>query len=205
MIVLGLDILVAVLLLATIVTCFKLNGRIRILQDSKSELRQCIDQFNISANRAESAIREIHEATRKASDTLQLKIDKASYLADDMSFMIEKGEKLADNLEVGISGARAKVQQTPAAPAAEPGRLPMGVRTAGNTPAAEKVAAQVKQAPASKPVNSIESVLERLSGRANQTAEAKPAPGAAQTAPVLTARPRSQTERELLEALRMTR
>lgn len=86
--------LMAALMLATIVYCLRLNARIRVLQDSKSELAMIIREFDESTTRATQSIAEIHEATRRLSENMQHKIDKANYLADDLQYMIEKGNKL---------------------------------------------------------------------------------------------------------------
>lgn len=86
--------LMAALMLATIIYCLRLNARIRVLQDSKSELAMIIREFDESTTRATQSIAEIHEATRRLSENMQHKIDKANYLADDLQYMIEKGNKL---------------------------------------------------------------------------------------------------------------
>lgn len=106
--------LMAGLLLATIIYCLKLNKRIRVLQDSKSELARIIREFDESTKRATQSINEIHAATMRISENIQHKIDKANYLADDLEYMIEKGNKLA-----------GKVDPTPARPVrAEPAPAP---------------------------------------------------------------------------------
>ncbi|MES2983703.1 MAG: DUF6468 domain-containing protein [Pseudomonadota bacterium] len=101
-----LNAMMAGLLLATIIYCLKLNSRIRVLQDSKSELARIIREFDESTTRATQSITEIHAATNRISENIQHKIDRANYLADDLQYMIEKGNKLT-----------GKVDSTPARPA----------------------------------------------------------------------------------------
>lgn len=86
--------MMAILLLVTIVYCWRLNKRIRVLQDSKSELGRIIQQFNESTERATQSIADIHEATTRISENIQHKIDKANYLATDLDMLIEKGGRL---------------------------------------------------------------------------------------------------------------
>lgn len=86
--------LMAGLLLATIIYCLKLNSRIRLLQDSKSELARIIKEFDESTQRATNNINEIHAATMRISENIQHKIDKANYLANDLDALIERGQKL---------------------------------------------------------------------------------------------------------------
>ena len=73
-----LDGTMAILLLATIFYCGKLNKRIKILQDSKSELAEVIVEFDKATDRATASIAEIHKATSRLSENLQHKLDKAN-------------------------------------------------------------------------------------------------------------------------------
>ena len=63
-----LNLVMAGLLLATLVYCLKLNKRIKVLQDSKSELARIIREFDASTQRATQNINEIHAATIRISD-----------------------------------------------------------------------------------------------------------------------------------------
>ena len=107
------DVTMAVLLIVTILYCRKLNTRIQVLQDSRSELAQIIREFDESTERATKSIAEIHEATHRLSDNIQHKIDKANFLVDDLQTMIEKGNRVAGVVEGGVAAAR------PAAAAAQ--------------------------------------------------------------------------------------
>lgn len=108
-----LDMVTAGLLLATIVYCLKLNKRIKLLQDSKSELAQIIREFDESTTRATQNINEIHTATQRISDNMQLKIDKANYLANDLEVMIERGNKMAGKTDVPPVRPQAPAQPQP--------------------------------------------------------------------------------------------
>jgi len=110
--------MMAVLLFITILYCWRLNNRIRVLQDSKSELAEIIREFDASTRRATDSIAEIHEATRRLSENMQHKIDKANFLADDLQYMIEKGSKLAGKTEPAMERARPAMPAPAARPAA---------------------------------------------------------------------------------------
>ncbi len=119
------DCFMAILLCVTIYYCWKLNQRIRVLQDSRSELARIIREFDESTRRATASIGEIHEATKRISDNIQHKIDKANFLADDLQYMIERGSKIAgpgrEASAPPARPARAEAPQparSPAAPAA---------------------------------------------------------------------------------------
>lgn len=92
--------MMAGLLLATIVYCLKLNNRIRLLQDSKSDLARIIREFDESTQRATQSIAEIHQATARLSDNIQHKIDKANFLMTDLDYLIERGAKLTGKTEM---------------------------------------------------------------------------------------------------------
>ena len=107
------NLVMAGLLLATLIYCLKLNKRIKVLQDSKSELARIIREFDQSTQRATQNINEIHAATMRISDNIQHKIDKANYLADDLEMMIERGSKMTGKTDAApVRQGRA---ETPAA------------------------------------------------------------------------------------------
>ncbi len=121
-----LDGLMAALLIATMVYCRRLNGRIKILQDSRSELARIIREFDESTQRATQSIADIHAATDRISDNIQHKIDKANFLADDLEYMIEKGQKLSGKVDPvstrpapsPVASSLGMPSRTPAQPAA---------------------------------------------------------------------------------------
>ena len=116
------NLMMAALLMATMVYCRKLSGRIKVLQDSKSDLARIIHDFDESTKRATQSIAEIHLATSRLSENMQHKIDKANYLADDLQYMIEKGQKLSGKTDATPTRpVRAEAPQTPSpSPASAP-------------------------------------------------------------------------------------
>ena len=109
-----LDSVMALLLIITVVYCGRLNMRIKVLQDSKSELARIIKEFDTSTQRATQSIAEIHEATARIAENMQHKIDKANYVADDLQYMIEKGNKLAGRSDAGEIDRNAANRKSPA-------------------------------------------------------------------------------------------
>ena len=89
----------AILLMVTIGYCAKLSRRIKIIQDGRSEFASMLTQFDMSTNRAMASVEELQTISKKITDALQLKIDKANFLADDLAFLIEKSNKLVIQLE----------------------------------------------------------------------------------------------------------
>ena len=128
--------IMAVLLFATIIYCTRLNNRIRILQDSKSELARIIREFNESTERATQSIQEIHAATDRISDNIQHKIDKANFIVTDLDLMIEKGQRLTGNTPMARGESPAQPARRDAGP-----RMVDQVRTPARSEAAMTAAA----------------------------------------------------------------
>jgi hypothetical protein len=91
--------ILASLLVATISYCSKLSRRIKILQDGRKEFATMLMQFDDATNKAVMSVNELQTVSKKMTDALQLKIDKANFLADDLAFLIEKSNKVILQLE----------------------------------------------------------------------------------------------------------
>lgn len=168
------DLLMAVLLIVTLFYCSRLNKRIRLLQDAKSELAQIVREFDESTQRATQSIAEIHAASTRITENIQHKIDKANFLADDLQFLIERSAKITDKMDVAVAGGRNMASR--GASVASAGEVPRGSR--GQAPTAAAVAAR-----------------EASLGET-------PKPGAADEKRRPGLRMRSKAEQELLDALK---
>lgn len=103
-----LDFLIVGLLMTTISYCWVLNKRIKILQDGKSELAALLKHFDESTARASESIVALQTASKKIGENIQNRIDKVNYLIDDLNFLIEKGNKIADQLDANFAVNRAR-------------------------------------------------------------------------------------------------
>lgn len=183
------NIALAALLVAVIVYCRTLNTNIRVLQDSRSEMAKLFAEFDQSIERASSSIHELKEAARKSDVVLKEKLDTANMIADDLSFMIERGTKMADQLETGLKGGRSALSSAPAkALPAEP------------VPRTKDITERAQQ-PTSRNTASLESVLEQMANRNNPAGNAPAKPGEAKP----NTRVRSKAEQELLDSLKSGR
>jgi hypothetical protein len=188
-----LNVVIIGLLAATIGYCWVLNRRIKILQDSKSELAQLLQHFDESTTRASESIIALQSASKKIGENIQHRIDKANYLIDDLSFMIERGGKLTSQMEAGMAVSRARSRVM--AEEKIPEESDMGAKTAEAS----------KSKPSEKPskeraVASLEAVLEKIVGRNKNVnnEEDMEVEARGKSAP----RGRSKTEQELLDMLR---
>lgn len=199
------DCMLAILLIATISYCSKLSRRLRLLQDSRGELAGVITQFDNATNRATAAIAELQTVSKKITEALQLKIDKANFLADDLAFLIEKSTKLATQLEQQAKAQRLPAGVVPSAdskPAANVEPKPLFFE-ASEKPLTKTIimpppaATQANAATGYRNASSLEAILQRLAPGVAVNGAAKPA-AEADEKPAL----RTGAERELLEALK---
>ncbi|MBY0355609.1 MAG: hypothetical protein K2Q12_07760 [Rickettsiales bacterium] len=198
---------VTALLAATILYCVKLNTRIRILQDSKSELAALIKQFDESTQLATHSISEIHKASKKINENMQARLDKANYLADDLAFMIEKANKLAERMDGQISVTRGVVEK----PSGAAGLSPRAARTAPVDATQETLAAKASMDAAAaqnasekeRPARGIEALRARAAEIKNAAmADESPSRDTAGGGRRVGARMRSKAEQELFDALK---
>lgn len=101
-----LDIFIIVLLLIAIIYSWKLNRKLHLLKESKMELAEMVKGFEDSISNAESAISELKHLGSDSFNEIKQKINTASYLANDLSFMTERAVEIADRLDKLIENAR---------------------------------------------------------------------------------------------------
>ena len=102
------DIIVILLLGATIGFASVLNHKLNIIKKSKKELMGLINDFNIATSRAEASIPKFKQTIDINSQNLKEQIEKAQVLRDDLSFMIERSETIAERLEEDLKIARTE-------------------------------------------------------------------------------------------------
>ncbi len=103
-----LDVLIAILLIAVIVYAVRLNRSLSVLQRSKEELETLLAGFTEATDKAERAIQNVKEATNKNKETLGKLLGEADGLREDLSFMIERGNSVADRMDGSIAEHRGK-------------------------------------------------------------------------------------------------
>lgn len=103
-----LDLVIAVLLLATIGYAMTLNSRLTQLRKNRDDLARIIVSFNEATVRAESSIPKLKKAADEAGMSLQERVDKAQSLRDDLAFMIERADSMANRLESAVRQSRTE-------------------------------------------------------------------------------------------------
>ena len=113
-----LDLVVSGLLVATITYAVRLNNRLGALRKNRDDLAKTIVAFNEATVRAESSIPKLKRAAEEAGAGLQERVEKAHSLRDDLAFMIERADAMANRLENAVRSARTDPR--PAGGAAPP-------------------------------------------------------------------------------------
>lgn len=195
-----LDVLIAVLLGVTIAYCWVLNRRIRVLQDSKSELAQLLQHFDESTQRASESIIALQTASKKIGENIQFRIDKANFMLDDLTFMLERGQKLANQLEAGFAVVRARDKAQ-----AEQQHVPAEIQETVQAAPAPQIMEKPEPKPAERTAShkektsaSLEAVLERVIGRGKPPEKDNERPARERQS----AAARSKAEQELLEMIK---
>lgn len=99
---LAIDLLLVVLLVASIGYAVVLNRKLGLLRQHKEDLEKLASTFVESTTRAEDSIQRLSGTTTQ----LQNGINKAEGLRDDLTFLIDRGTSAADRLEGAVRGAR---------------------------------------------------------------------------------------------------
>lgn len=91
---------VLILLCLAIAYCWKLNGKIQHLQNSRGDIKFLIKNLDSSINGANNSVSELKVLTNKTMLEMADYIKQSEELSNDLSFLIEKATKLADDLEL---------------------------------------------------------------------------------------------------------
>lgn len=110
------DAIIAVLLVATIVYAAILERKLSALRAAKQEMASLITRFGESTRRAESGLAEIRQTAEETGRTLQQAVDKGNSLADDLVFLVERGDAVAGRLERGTTKRQGRAESPPVNP-----------------------------------------------------------------------------------------
>lgn len=124
-----LEIVLSVLLLATLFQALRLERALGVLKRDRAALEALVAGFSLSTAQAENGIQRLQAAADGAGRELDMQMTRSVALKDDLCFLSDRGEILADRLERLIKGTR------PLAPEARP--EPSAGRPAPAAPASQ--------------------------------------------------------------------
>ena len=103
-----LDVIIAGLLAITSSYCWRLNRKIAGFRNAKNELEHMIRSFDSSIRQAYESIAILKENSSDKNIQLIRDMEKVRFLANDLAYLVEKGEKLANSLETTVRQPRSE-------------------------------------------------------------------------------------------------
>jgi hypothetical protein len=119
-----LEIVLVALLGATLLQATRLERALGVLRRDRASLESLVAGFNASTHQAENGIERLHAAVDGAGREIQSQLTKSVSLKDDLTFLTERGDRLADRLDTLVRSARQVSQERPAS--ASDTNLPSG-------------------------------------------------------------------------------
>ena len=101
-----LDIVVVLLLVMTIVFCWRLNAKILELKEGRKDLIDLIKSLDAAVIKTNTNIHDLKLMTESSAIELSALVQKAQEVIEDLGFMNDTAAKLADRLENDISESR---------------------------------------------------------------------------------------------------
>lgn len=108
------NIIIIALLVPTIVYAYRLNKNLNILRQNQNSLSKLVDALNDATFKAENSIPKLKSFTEHSSEGLKEVVDNAKELKDDLLFINERADNLAERLEHVITDSRG-IKKTPEA------------------------------------------------------------------------------------------
>lgn len=100
------NLIIIALLIPTIIYAYRLNNNLKVLRQNQNSLAQLVSALNEATFKAESSIPKLKSVTEHSSEGLKEVVDSAKELKDDLLFINERADNLADRLENVISTGR---------------------------------------------------------------------------------------------------
>jgi hypothetical protein len=113
-----LETVLVLLLAATLFHAIRLERALGVLKRDRAALEELVEGFNASTRQAESGIERLRTAADGAGRQIARQVEAGITLKDDLAFLAERGERLADKLETLVRAARPLAAESRAATAA---------------------------------------------------------------------------------------
>ena len=111
-----LEAVLVLLLSATLFHAVRLERALGTLRRDRAALETLVASFNDSTRLAEDGVERLRVAADIAGKQIARQVDRANGLKEDLLFLTERGEKLADALERRVTDARQLEGSRPAPP-----------------------------------------------------------------------------------------
>jgi len=129
-----LELVLIALLAATLFHAVRLERALGVLKRDRAALQELISGFNESTQAAEQGINRLRAAADGAGRGIARQIEIAQGLRDDLNFLSERGDGLADRLEQLVRAGKMATQE-----AVQPVMMPEPPQPRFAPPAAEEI------------------------------------------------------------------
>ena len=106
-----LELILVVLLIAMLFHAIRLERALGVLRRDRAALEQLVAGFNTSTHLAEFGIQRLRAAVDGAGREIETQLAKSVSLKDDLAFLTERGDRLADRLDELVREARPMARE----------------------------------------------------------------------------------------------
>jgi methyl-accepting chemotaxis protein len=107
------EIVLTLLLTATLVYCVILERRLAALRKNQNGFRETIVELNQAIAAAGASMRLLNSSASNAADTLDERLARARNLSDELSLLTNSGERIAQRIERSAIPDRTKQAAQP--------------------------------------------------------------------------------------------
>ena len=115
-----LEVALLVLLTVTLFHALRLERALGVLKRDRAVLEELVKGFNESTRQAETGIERLRSTADGAGRQMARQTETAQRLHDDLAFLADRSDRLAERLEAAIRSARMLGDGLVLAPAASP-------------------------------------------------------------------------------------
>lgn len=108
-----LEVALIVLLAVTLFHALRLERALGVLRRDRTALEELVAGFNASTRQAEQGVERLRAAADGAGRQIARQLDTAGALKDDLVFLIERGERLADRLDGLVRAGKQIAPEVP--------------------------------------------------------------------------------------------
>lgn len=156
------DAVICLLLVITIGYAAALNRKLTVLRQARGEMETLFADFAAATGQAEGGLKALQQGSGEAAEALARNVSDACRLADEMAFLVKKGNEIADRLEVAISAARKAGPLQAQAPAAKAASLAASAERLVREPVKPQAPQEAEAAAAARGIAKL--AKRRLSG-----------------------------------------
>jgi len=94
------------LLIATLFHAVRLGRALAMLKRDRGPLEELVQTFTASTREAQAGIDHLRQSADGAGRRIAQQIETANALRDDLAYMTDRAERLADRLDLAVRGSR---------------------------------------------------------------------------------------------------